>query len=280
MTEKIIMIASSKGGVGKSTAALGIATALVRKGRKVLIADLDFANACLDILTGVQDSVLCTLQDLARERAAAKDALVRIDIPHKKAKRFSKSVPVRAGELWLLPSSVGAVDGEFFNDFSYAQNMCRGIKEASELIGADFIILDTGAGINDGTAIAATFAESALVVTGQMPVAVRAAQSTAERLLSLGVRDIRLLVNSFDAKGVLGGAHRRGLFTVIDESHIPLAGVIPYDYGLLLSHEGLAGALDAADTAFDNIASRLEGNNVPIFTGIKNLRKLKKKICL
>lgn len=280
MVQKIIMIASSKGGVGKSTAALGIAYALARRGRRVLIADLDFANASLDILTGVQDSVICTLQDAAKGRADAQKAMIRVAVPEREKKGLGRPAVLASGELWLLPSALGDTGAGFFGDFDFSDNICRAIKDAGAKADADFIILDTGAGINDGTAIAATLADEALVVTGQMPVAVRAAQNTAQRLLNMGVESIRLLINSFDAKGVTGAPHRRGLFTVIDESHLPLAGVIPYDYGLLLSHEGLRGAGDMSERAFDNIASRLEGNNVPVFTGMKQLRKIKKKICL
>ncbi len=270
--EKIIMIASSKGGVGKSTASLGIARALCSRGHSVLIADLDFANACLDILTGVQDSVLYTLQDVVPGRARAEDAIIKLPSPVLKKRK--KNAPVPGGQIYLLPSSLGwdehIPDGE----------LGESIKEAAHSAEADYIILDTGAGMNNGATAAASICDCALVVTGQMPVAVRAAQATARRLEDLGIKDIRLIINAFDAKGVTGGAHRSGLFTVIDDSCIPLGGVIPYDYSLMLSHEGLFDGKSEADRAFDNIASRLEGNSVPVFTNIKRLRKLKKKICL
>lgn len=273
MTEKIIMIASSKGGVGKTTASLGIARALCKRGHRVLIADLDFANACLDILTGVQDSVLYTLQDVALKRAKAADALIKLpQAPSSKERKKGRTA--NKGAVTLLPSALG------WDEHIPDELLGESIKDAADAAEADYIILDTGAGTNNGAAAAASIADCALVVTGQMPVAVRAAQATARRLEGLGISDIRLIINSFDAKGVMGGAHRSGLFTVIDDSCIPLGGVIPYDYSLMLSHEGLFSGKSEADQAFDNIASRIEGNNVPIFTEIKRLRKLKKKICL
>ena len=58
MTNRVISVASSKGGIGKSTAALGLSRALADAGHRVLLADLDFGNACLDILGGVEDEVL------------------------------------------------------------------------------------------------------------------------------------------------------------------------------------------------------------------------------
>lgn len=281
MTTKFIMIASSKGGVGKSTAALGISRALAQNGSKVLLADLDFGNACLDMLLGVQDSVLCTLQDVAAGRASAEGALIKIEEPLNKKKKKKKKTSEN-GELWLLPSFVGgmgcipAYGGESaLNDAS----VCKTLKDSALSVDADYVIIDTGAGINSALGAAALIADSAFVVTGHMPVALRSAEATVSRLSAMGVKDIRLLINSFDAEGVIEEA-RRGLFTVIDESRAPLIGVVPYDYSLMLCHEGLTAFGGDGETAFFNIAKRIEGCNVPLFKGIKRIRKLKKKLCL
>ena len=282
MTQKFIMIASSKGGVGKSTAALGITAALSRKGYKVLIADLDFGNACLDMLLGVQDSVICTVQDVAAGRASCEKALLKLK-PRASKKKFGKGKNdnTAKGEVWLLPSSCGGVDcipsygGE---DIEFGTDSVRtAVEEAAEHIGADYVILDTGAGVNSAVISAAEMSDIALVVTGHMPVALRSAEATAQRLSDFGVRDIRLIINAFDANGVIEEA-RRGVLSVIDNSRAPLAGIVPYDYKLMLSHEKAGVGSPDAYCAFSNIASRLEGENVPLFSNIKRLRKLKNKI--
>ena len=280
MTNKFIMIASSKGGVGKSTAALGIAAALANKGRNVLLCDLDFGNACLDILLGVQDSVLCTIQDVATGVAFADKALINIDLPYRADKK-RKSAPLEIGSLWLLPCAVGTAQnisesGDLGKISAY--NICLAIKDAAEYTGADYVIMDTGAGANSVVRAVARLCDTALVITGQMPVALRSAEKTVTRLTELSVPDIRLIINNFDAQGVILES-RRGLFTVIDESKAPLAGVIPYDYSLMLMHERLHLRPGDSKIAFENIAARIEGDNIPVFSGIKKLRKLKKKIC-
>jgi len=284
MTPKFIMVASSKGGVGKSTAAIGIARALCDRGGRVLIADLDFGNACLDMLFGVQDSVVGTLQDVCRGNAEIERVLIKIEERPQKRKLLAKKQRdgKKPGELWLLPSSVGGIgcvpgiSGELgINDTALSD----ALRAAAEHIEADYVMIDTGAGFNSAVTSAARVADTALVVAGQMPVALRSAQTTGERLATLGVKDIRLVINSFDCKGVISDA-RKGLFGIIDESRAPLAGVIPYDYGLMLTHEGLVSRDRDARIAFANIAARLCRENVPLFNGIKRLRKLKNKICL
>jgi len=279
MTNKFIMIASSKGGVGKSTVALGIAAALAAGGRRVLLCDLDFGNACLDILLGVQDSVLCTIQDVALGISSVEGALIDIDLPDQNSK--NKKAPKSDGALKLFPCAVSAPqtisesgEGGRIN----AYNICLAIKDAAEFSEADYVIMDTGAGANSVVRATARLCDMALVVTGQMPVALRSAEKTVTRLTELEVPNIRIIINNFDAQGVISDS-RRGLFTVIDESKAVLAGVIPYDYSLMLMHERLLLRPGDSKIAFENIAARIEGDNIPVFSGIKKLRKLKKKIC-
>lgn len=287
MAAKFIMIASSKGGVGKSTVALGISKALYERGKKVLLCDLDFGNASLDMLLGLQDSVVCTLQDVAQGDVSVEKALIRWE-PKKprRSKRFGGKSAVRpkvsGGELWLLPSSVGGIGCVAFLGGEVCMNdmaIIRALTDGARQVDADFVILDTGAGVNSALGIGASVCDSALVVTGQMPIALRSAESTVARLNALSVKDVKLVINSFDAAGVIEDA-RRGLFAVIDESRAPLAGVVPYDYSLLLTHEGLSLSGGDGETAFSNIALRIMGNNVPLFSRMKRIRKLKKKICL
>ena len=55
-------------------------------------------------------------------------------------------------------------------------------------------------------------------------------------------------------------------------------GVVPYDYCLMLHAEGVKGDADAAYRAFDNIAARLMGEDVPLFSKMKKLRKKRIKL--
>ena len=57
MAEKIV-IASGKGGVGKSSLTAGLARALSGAGKRVLMLDMDIGLRSLDLIFGTQKDVL------------------------------------------------------------------------------------------------------------------------------------------------------------------------------------------------------------------------------
>ena len=58
MAQTVVLI-SSKGGSGKSTVAVGLATAFSREGKRVLLIDADEGARCLDSMLSVDsDTVL------------------------------------------------------------------------------------------------------------------------------------------------------------------------------------------------------------------------------
>ncbi len=268
MKTKVIMIASSKGGVGKSTAALGIAKQIALAGESVLLCDLDFGNACLDILLGVENEVLYTVSDIAKNHCKAEDALIS-----------DKETGIEG--LMLLPCPAGGsvrVDGCFENSVS-SSAVIDALKRAAEVSCSKYIIIDTGAGVSPLTDAAAEYADCVLVVASHNPISLRAAEGTVTRLSEAGKSDIRLIVNSFEAEATLKRTGpRKSLIDIIDSSRAPLAGVVPYDYELLLSHEGVGERTGSSENAFCNIARRLMGEDIPLFSGNRKMRNRRKKL--
>lgn len=258
MTNRVISVASSKGGIGKSTAALGLSRALAGAGHKVLLADLDFGNACLDILCGVEDEVLYTVSDLVSGRCEAASAAVKM----------------KEDNLYLLPAPAGGKE-----DCPDALGLTDAVRRASEAVGADYTVLDTGAGVNAAADAVFGISHTVLVVAGHSPVSLRAAESTAARIASLSHASVKLLINSFDTANILKGRgrSRSGMLEIIDRSGIPLIGVIPYDYRLQISSENPETKYsEEIVTAFENVAARLCGESVPLFSGMRRIRKKKK----
>lgn len=262
MTENVLLFASSKGGVGKSTVALGLSRALAELGQRVLLADFDFSSPCLDLLCGTEDLVLCTAADLAMGICSPGDAILH---------------PYDDLELYLLPTSHEDRLPDASEPDPYAQ-LADALKQAAEEVRADYVLLDTGAGVSKGLQAAAAVAHSAVIVAGHTPASIRAAGQTGQRILSYGITDTHLIINPFDLKGCAAkkGA-RHSILEIIDGAGIPLLGVVPHDYALMLAQEGYGSAgLSAA--AFRNIAARLRGQAVPLFSGLPEIRKYKRKL--
>ena len=314
---RFIAVASSKGGIGKSTAALGISRALCARGKKVLLADLDYGNACLDMLCRVEDSVLYTSADVSRGICTPEEAVIKpageglfllaaaggstgiLPGAHKDKDSGPKTGAENsggnsAGNSAENSAENGAADKspsqlkdgiaeDILTESGFAadaDSIAKAVRDAAVSVGADRVILDTGAGVSGGFLVAASLSSQALVVAGHSPVSLRSAESTAERLSVSGVSDVRLIINNFDGTGVLRRSpfRRSGIFNMIDTARIPLAGVIPYDYDLTLSHEGGGRGGALSEAAFANIAARIEGENVPLFSGMKHYRKIRKKL--
>ena len=274
METKFIMISSSKGGVGKSTVALGISKELALLGESVLLCDLDFGNACQDILLGVEDRVIYTVSDIAKGKCRESDAIV-------------SDLETGISGLVLLPCPAGATvrisENEDDGGLS-PKAVIDAVKKAAAASSCRYVVIDTGAGVNALSDAAAEIANSILVVASHNPISLRAAEGTVVRYSKLGLKDIRLVINSFEADSTFSKKYqRKSLLDIIDLSRAQLLGVVPYDYALMLSHEGLlmkerSGKAGDSDRAFYNIARRIMGDDVPLFMGIKKLRRARAKL--
>ena len=76
---RVIFVTAFKGGVGKTTAAAGIAAALASLGKRVCIVDADFGMRCMDLVLGLENSVLFDCGDVLAGRCSLEDALMRVD---------------------------------------------------------------------------------------------------------------------------------------------------------------------------------------------------------
>ena len=257
---RILIVASTKGGVGKTTVALGIASALCRMEKKVLLCDLDFENKCLDMFMGLEDVSLYNIADVARGFVTAEIAVISNN-----------------GGLSFISAPVGVrLSGESGEDSISDSDLVKALKSAIDVKDVDFVILDTPAGHTVTDAVAKAFPNAeGITVASHQPASMKGAENASRILISHGIENNRLVITGFEPESATRDV-RAGVIEIIDSSRVRLIGVVPYDRSLMLSHEKgvMAPASCPANKAFSNIAGRICGEEIPLFTGL-NIKKIR-----
>jgi len=242
MTHKVL-IASGKGGVGKSSCAVFLGHALARHGFRVLIVELDAGLRGLDLMMGVESKSSYDMGDVLRGVCDPYDAVTSSDVQR---------------NLSLLSAPSGD-----WSDFQQADLvwLCNQISSYY-----DWILLDAPAGIGNGFRLGLDAAEQALLIVTPDPVCVREA-ATASRLLEREKGSLfpqRLIINRVRKAPV--GDTLPDLDAVIDQVAVQLIGVIPEEISIpLAASNGLPLPRNSkAFLPFDNIARRLEGSYRPL----------------
>jgi septum site-determining protein MinD len=239
MAERYVF-ASGKGGVGKSSVALGLARCMNEKGLRVLLADFDIGLRSLDLMLGVTETVVFDWGDVVLGRCSIKDAVINI------------------GNLAFFPAPP-----EYDEKFTP--------EALSQLFSAlesdfDFIFIDAPAGLGRGFDLACSQAENAVVVTTPDSVCVRSCASAALKLRKSGKEKISLIINRFVEKPVV--KHRLlNIDDCIDAVSAKLIGVVPEDRAI--TESSVTGKQpdknSPASKAFARISLRMNGERVPLF---------------
>ena len=238
------LIASGKGGVGKSTVTANLGLAMGRMGRRVCVIDMDIGQRDLDLVLGLADAVVYDLMDVVCKGCAPSLALLQVP---------------GAEQVYLLPAAQFAKARDL--DPKALRKVIRRLREQF-----DEILLDCPAGVERWVRNAAACEpDEALLVVTPDDVCLRDAQRMADVLRHKEVTALRLLVNRLMPDLVREGAmmSARQTAAVLD---IPLAGEIPEDpavYRALLTHTSLTDTDTPAGQAFGRIARRLGGEEVP-----------------
>ncbi len=233
---KIFAITSGKGGVGKSTVSVGLATAFSEEGLKVLLVDMDQGFRCLDLLLSVDSKSIFDLADVLNGHEI-EDALYPCD---------------KAGKLWLIPAPARAnsIESEAFKGF---------VENIADKF--DIIIFDFPAGINLPLYSALPKGALFLTVAVPDPVSIRDAAQISRELGELEF-SARLIINRF----ILQQSRKYGfknIDSIIDYSNLRLLGIIPESQELhALSVTHSINKRCRAKKAFKRISLRLLGSQL------------------
>lgn len=263
-----ILIASAKGGVGKSTTALGLAVAFSEMGKSVLLIDCDSVSRSLDLLCGSEGTVLYNLGDVILGRVEAADAVFQ---PFEEYPNLSFCAAPHLFQEHEVFEKTGQHLREKISD---------AVRQMIEGCPRDIVLIDTSSGGGAECAAGLTDVITTVLVTAeQSKTSVRAAEYTAQQMEKIGITNQRLIVCSFDMAAAVRG-QRSGLIEMIDRSTLKCAGIVPYDKRLVLRQENgiLPDGKCISKAAYRNIAERLLGDPIPLFHGMRRYEKKRSRI--
>ena len=245
MGARVIVITSGKGGVGKTTTTANIGAALADKGHKVLLIDTDIGLRNLDVVMGLENRIVYDLIDVIEGRCRVSQALIK---------------DKRCQNLVLLPAAQIRDKNDVNTD--QMKELIFSLKESF-----DYILIDCPAGIEQGFKNAIAAADEAVVVTTPEVSATRDADRIIGLLEAAGIKSPRIVVNRLRID-MVKEKNMLSVEDILDILAVKLLGVVPDDETVVISTnkgEPLVYKGDSlAAKAFKNIASRIEGVEVPL----------------
>ena len=243
MAESVI-VASGKGGVGKSTFAAGLGAVLAHRGRRVVVVDLDIGLRSQDALLGLSDRVVYDLMDAQSGDCTLDQAVIPCASP---------------ASLCLLPAAQFARAKALHP--SKLREIINQLKESF-----DYVLLDCPAGIERGLRNALNAgADRAVLVTTPDDVSLRDAERAFQVMEAKGLPRPFLVVNRLDDRLIRRGEmiSAAAAAQLLD---LPLLGEIPDDPAVgrsLLRRRLFTDFVCEARSAMLRVASRFEGAAVP-----------------
>lgn len=242
---KIILIASGKGGTGKTTAAANVGAALAASDKLTVVVDMDIGLRNLDIAYGIESSVVYDICDAAEGTCTIDEALIKHD---------------KYDNLYIMsaPQTRRAAD---FN----AEMFSKLFERMRERF--DYCVIDAPAGISGGFEYALAAADEAIIVTTPEITSLRDADRTISVMEDSGIENIRFILNR-----VRPDLIERGVMLTADECadmlQIPVLGIAAEDDELRISalkgEIAISNANSKAGRAFLNIAGRIMGETISV----------------
>ena len=238
--DKVILLASGKGGTGKTVLTASIGCSLSNMNYKVLLIDMNFGLRNLDVVLGLENVIFNNAFDVIKGRCILKDALVK----HKEY-----------DNLYILPAAqtkeLNDITAEDFKSF------IDNIKEEY-----DFIFIDCPSGTGITSLLPA--ADKTIIVTTPEIMSVRNADKLISVIRQLRLFNISFIINRFNEKLV----SKYELMTVEDVKEllpIDLLGIIPEDDEVYIranQGESFEGCGEAGECV-SRVAKRIAGEDIP-----------------
>ena len=236
---RIITIASAKGGVGKTTLCSNLAAGLTNYGKSVIAIAGNLTTSNLGLHLGVSMYPV-TLQDVIKGRAKIQDAVYH----HWAGFRF---VPADVS----ISKIMSPRSKEFFNAF-------YGLAGD-----ADFILIDSAAGLGREAKAAIEAADEVIVITNPEMTALTDALKLTKIADKFGTHPIGVVINK-----IRGDRHEVPVQEALDFLELPLLGKVNDDRNVRKAISNKEPVIlhvprSRAAHQFRRIAARLAGEEEP-----------------
>ena len=210
---KSIVIASGKGGTGKTMVSANLGATLSRLGHQVIVIDMDTGLRNLDLYLGLENNVVYDVNDVMNGVCRIKQAILR-----------DKSFP----GLSFMAASPRRSDTEITP--LHMKVLCDKLKDLY-----DFVIVDAPAGMDENLLIAIGGADHIVLVINPEIASMRDGEMMTAFLNETGGNfQIHYLINKLNLKLV-----RAGLAPSVEEvtrgMRGQVVGLIPYDENIHIS---------------------------------------------
>lgn len=241
---KMIVVASGKGGTGKTTTVGAVASCLAVLGHKTLCVDCDAGLRNLDISIGMADYAVADFYDVLSGTVPFEQAVS--EHPSIKGLWFLSAPPFRGPE---------EIDGDAMSELF------------TRLKGEfDYCLVDSPAGIGPGFRLASQCADMALVVVTCDMASIRDGQRVMEELRAMNIPEIRLVVNRVRQKDL--GQLETTIDDAIDRVGAQLIGLVVEDENIFLAANTETPLIlyenKKAARQFLDIARRISGESVSL----------------
>ena len=209
---KVILVASGKGGTGKTMFSVNMGTVLAQRGYNVLLIDMDMGLRNMDLYLGMENRVVYNIMDVLSGICRISKAIIRVD--GFSSLYFMAAAP-RLDERDITPL--------------HMEILCAKLREVF-----DYIIIDCPAGIGEMLEVSMEPADKAVIVTEPEFAASRDADMTERFLHEKGLDDTCVVLNRVNVELMREG-FMPDLATVTSSFTSPLVGIIQEDDNIRIS---------------------------------------------
>ena len=239
----VTVVTSGKGGVGKSTVSVGLATELCKKGESVILIDMDSGLRSLDMMLPLKNQIVYDISDVVCLNCSLEKAIYECE---------------GIDNLFLIPAAQDVNDQLSPSVFKYI------VSQLSPSY--DHVIIDCPAGLSSGFKASSCCADRAIVVTNVNPVCLNDANKVKMLLTDSGITDVRLVINRFSMSAFKRDKLYENLDNIIDITGIQLIAIVPEDPKAIASifKGNIFEDKFKISGAFARLAARFNGQMVPL----------------